>query len=128
MTADDPGLLAEAAAAFSDVHGLGPRAAMSLTLILEEVMTNVSHHGAGPEGAIVNVRVRQQGGIVWGEIRDSGKAFDPLTRPPVDVTASLEEREVGGLGIHLVKTLARTLAYRREGAENVLTFTLEREP
>lgn len=129
-TADDPGALAEAADAFADAHGLDPKAAMSLNLILEEIVTNVAHHGAGPEGAAVRVRVVRDGDLVRGEIRDTGAAFDPLARAPVDVAAGIDERPIGGLGIHLVRSLARDLAYAREGGENVLSFTLtlERSP
>lgn len=126
-TDDDPGLLAVAADAFAETHGLDAKAAMSLNLILEELVVNVAHHGAGPTGAMVTVRVVRDGDTVRGEIRDTGVAFDPLARAPVNVSADIDEREIGGLGIHLVRTLARSIAYKREGTENVLTFTLDLE-
>lgn len=126
-TNDDPGLIAAAVEAFARAHGLDPKATLSLNLILEEIVTNVAHHGAGPAAAAVIVRVVREGDTVRGEIRDTGAAFDPLARAPADVSAGIDEREVGGLGIHLVRTLARSLAYAREGAENILTFTLELE-
>ena len=120
-------MLSDAAGRFADAHGLDARTSMALNLILEEIVTNVAHHGAGPSGAWVRVRVVRDGDVVRGEIRDTGIAFDPLARAPVDVSAGIDEREIGGLGIHLVRTLAQSLAYAREGAENVLTFTLEPE-
>ncbi len=56
------------------------------------------------------------------EISDDGVAFDPLKVPPPDLTADLESRPIGGLGVHFVKTLMDEVAYRREGDRNVLTM------
>ena len=56
---------------------------------------------------------------------DGGAPFDPTqdaTTP--DVKASLEERSVGGLGIFMVKKMAKSVAYRREGDRNVLTVVM----
>ena len=53
---------------------------------------------------------------------DKGVPYDPLTRPDPDITLSAEERQIGGLGIYMVKRSMDDLAYRREDGRNVLTI------
>ena len=55
---------------------------------------------------------------------DDGIAFNPLTRPVPDLQAPIEQRQIGGLGIHLLRTLSETADYRRDGDRNVLTFSM----
>ncbi len=57
------------------------------------------------------------------EVEDDGRAFDPLARAAPDIEQPIEEREVGGLGIFLVKKLMTEVAYRRDGGKNILTMT-----
>jgi anti-sigma regulatory factor (Ser/Thr protein kinase) len=54
------------------------------------------------------------------EFRDQGRLFDPLTEPPPDLDAPLEQRPRGGLGLPLVRALVDDARYVREGATNVL--------
>jgi serine/threonine-protein kinase RsbW len=53
-------------------------------------------------------------------IEDDGPPFDPLSLPPPDVTASLEERRVGGLGVFLVRQMMDEVSYQRTGKRNQL--------
>ena len=53
--------------------------------------------------------------------RDDGVEFDPLSRADPDLDAPTEERGIGGLGIHLVKTLTDEASWRRDGDANILT-------
>jgi len=55
-------------------------------------------------------------------VTDSGMPFDPTRKPEVDINASLEDRPVGGLGIHLVRQLMDSVSYRREDGKNILTL------
>lgn len=56
---------------------------------------------------------------------DNGKAFDPTRdMPEVDITASAAERQIGGLGIFMVRKMSKALAYERRDGWNVLTVTL----
>ena len=58
------------------------------------------------------------------DIIDDGLPFNPLTEgPSVDVNAPIEERRIGGLGIHLVRSMMDDLSYRRENGKNHLTLT-----
>ena len=63
------------------------------------------------------------------EIVDSGKPFDPLSdAPEPDLDAAVEERRIGGLGVHLVKTLMDQMHYKRENDQNRLTIVARRNP
>ena len=56
-------------------------------------------------------------------ISDTGVPFDPLEKPDPDITKPAEEREIGGLGIYIVKKTMDTVSYARVGDENRLTMT-----
>jgi serine/threonine-protein kinase RsbW len=54
------------------------------------------------------------------EVEDDGRPFDPLLVPPPDLTLPLERRPIGGLGIHLIRSLMDEVAYARHDGRNVL--------
>jgi len=122
---DDLPQLAQAVDAFGDTHTLSPQTKTALNLVLEELVTSVFMHGAGPNGATVQVSAAARGDEVRGEVRDDGMPFDPLSRETPEIDLALEDREIGGLGIHMVRSMASDLSYAREGEENVMRFALE---
>jgi serine/threonine-protein kinase RsbW len=97
-----------------------------LELLIEELFMNVCHY-AYPDGspgiATISYRIPAAGELTV-EIADQGIEFNPLATAPVDVNVALDDRPVGGLGIHLLKTLASSLDYRRENGSNRLTFRI----
>ena len=97
--------------------------AMSINLALEEAVTNVIEY-AYPEGAdgLVDIEAILREKTLDFIITDSGKPFDPTARPDVDTSASLNDRPIGGLGIHLVKRIMDSVSYRREDGKNILTM------
>lgn len=97
-------------------------------LASEEALVNIIRH-AYPRGEIGEVQVscRFDGMLFHLEIRDSGKAFNPLEEgPTVDTHAGLEEREIGGLGVFFIRKLMDRSLYERQGKENVLTLCKKR--
>ncbi|MCM8781316.1 MAG: SpoIIE family protein phosphatase [Candidatus Omnitrophica bacterium] len=62
------------------------------------------------------------------EIADYGIAFDPLSKPQPDLNAPLEKRNIGGLGIYLLRKIMDEVRYRRENNRNILTFVKKRKP
>jgi anti-sigma regulatory factor (Ser/Thr protein kinase) len=97
---------------------------MALHLVLEEVVTNVVRHGYR-DGAAHTFTVAlavAPDRRVTAVVTDDAPAYDPLARPEVDVTQPLEEREIGGLGVHLVKKLMDSAHYERRDGHNVLTL------
>lgn len=93
----------------------------ALNVALDEAVSNAINHGydAGVGGEIA-VRMRRRPDSVLVEVEDDGRPFDPLQAPPPDLTLPLEQRPVGGLGIHLIRNLMDELSYARVGGRNVL--------
>jgi anti-sigma regulatory factor (Ser/Thr protein kinase) len=93
-------------------------------LLVEELIMNVCAY-AYPDDRPGDVTVTHSSpgpGELTVEVADQGAEFNPLKAEKPDLTLSLEARPVGGLGIHLVKTIAKSLSYRREQGWNRLTF------
>lgn len=102
--------------------GIGPEIAMKLALALEEAVANVINHGLpdAPPPHRLAVRLAIDPDAVTAEIVDNGRPFDPTAVPDPDLTSPLEERQLGGLGIHLMRELMDRLDYRRSGNMNIL--------
>lgn len=94
---------------------------MPMTLILEELYTNTITHGAS-DGRDIFIEVNL--GIDKNELgmtyKDNGIPFNVLELPDPDLTASIENREVGGLGVYYVKTLTDSVEYEYLEKQNVL--------
>ena len=103
---------------------LGAEMADSLNLALEEAVVNVIDY-AYPEGTsgevIIDAAVTDT--ALTFTITDNGKPFDPTARPEVDIHAGVEDRPIGGLGIHLVRQIMDDVRYERRGEKNVLVLT-----
>lgn len=110
--------------AFGEAQSLPVGTVMTLNLVLEELVTNAITHGSEAGGAVVSVSAALEGDRILGTVRDNGKAFNPLEHREPDTTLPLEDREIGGLGLYLVRQMAQGLDYKRVGAENVLNFQL----
>jgi serine/threonine-protein kinase RsbW len=94
-----------------------------LELVLEEIFMNVARHAYAPGEGDVEVAYAVDGpGRLFVEISDAGREFDPLAAPVPDLSLSLADRPVGGLGILMVKALTTSLQYRRDGGRNRLSF------
>ena len=98
--------------------------ALTFELALEEVFMNVVMHGASADGVPrVEVSVALGDGALTLTVEDDGPAFDPLSLAAPDVTASLDERRVGGLGVFLVRRMMDSVSYHRVGTRNQLRMT-----
>ncbi len=96
-------------------------------LVLEELALNIINHGHDDGLHEIEIKLTSEAEALTIEVTDDGKPFDPLThiRPP-DAMGSLEDRPVGGLGIHLVRTMMDELRYKREGGRNHLILVKRR--
>jgi serine/threonine-protein kinase RsbW len=95
-----------------------------LELMIEEIVVNIWRYSY-PEDAPGTVAVTYsvpRPGEIEVEVADQGVEFDPLTAEPPDLTLDLSRRPVGGLGIFLLKSFARSLNYRRQLGWNRLSF------
>ena len=95
---------------------------LELRLVAEEVLTNVAKYGHD-DGREHSARLRLEvaAGLVVLEFVDDGRPFDPLAAKAPDLELPSGERPVGGLGIHLLRSLVDAVAYARVGSTNVLT-------
>ena len=106
---------------FAQSNKLPPAVVPAADLSLEEHVTNVMNYGYNDALAheiIVRFAVENQEFVV--EVEDDGKPFNPLEKATVDTSVPLEEKPIGGLGIHLMRQFMDTLRYRRENDRNIL--------
>jgi serine/threonine-protein kinase RsbW len=109
---------------FGARHELPPATIFALNLALEEVVTNIIAYGYDDGAAhVIDVELRVLDGTVTTTVEDDGRPFDPLAAPEPDVAAPLEEREIGGVGVLLVRRLMDEVTYARSQGRNRLTFT-----
>lgn len=104
-------------------HGVGEEDASQLELVLDELLTNQINYGFRDGMAheiLVDLRVESDRLSV--EIRDDGVPFDPLSVGRPDLDAGLDERQLGGLGMHFVRTLVDDVSYRRTSGWNVVAL------
>ena len=116
--------LAEFVEGVCEEVGMDMPTTMQLNLAIEEAVVNVMDYAypAGVKGEVV-VDARVNDGQLLIVITDHGTPFDPTAKGDVDTTLSAEERNIGGLGIHLIRTIMDTVSYERSGDSNVLTLT-----
>lgn len=129
----EPRRVAEIFERFAEEHDLPPQVLMRMELALDEALTNVVSYAFPEESgdAVITVGMDIRERRVRICIEDNGPPFDPLTEAPEpDVEAPAEEREIGGLGVHLAKTFVETLRYERVDGRNRLTLeqSLEDQP
>jgi serine/threonine-protein kinase RsbW len=92
-------------------------------LVLEEVLTNVIHYGYPGKGVEVEVGCgMEDNGRFCFYVTDWGIPFNPLERADPELSEDISERQVGGLGIYLVRHLVDELSYQRQEGGNTLTF------
>ncbi len=98
---------------------------MQLDIALEELFVNVAHYAYTPEIGPITLRIaaQQEPKAVSITLIDRGVPYDPLAKPDPDVTLSAAERQIGGLGIYMVKKSVDDIRYEYRDGRNVLTIT-----
>ena len=105
-----------------DTLGLPEQLSMPINLALEETVTNVMLYAYPGKNGQVLVEAEKSPQQVIFTISDSGIPFDPTKQKEADITLSVEERAIGGLGIHLVRQLMDDIRYERKDDKNILTL------
>ena len=116
--------LTDFASGFAHRHGLPEEERARLLVILDELFTNVLDHGyddPGSEGRI-EVRLTLEANRLTIEFVDDGRPFDPLTAAAPALELPTADRPVGGLGLHIVRSLVDAIDYRREASRNRLVL------
>jgi anti-sigma regulatory factor (Ser/Thr protein kinase) len=87
-------------------------------IVIDELFANICSY-ADTDDVVIRVKA---GDCITLEFEDGGKPYNPLTAEAPDVTLSAEEREIGGLGVFMVKKLMDSAEYRHENGRNILTL------
>src|SRR5262249_20217413 len=109
---------------FSQSHRIPNADLQAVSLALDEVITNVIGYGYDDQRPHeILVRLLLANGRLSAEVEDDGRPFNPLTTAPPGLTSAVEGRPVGGLGIHLVRSLMEQVDYRWESDKNHLIMS-----
>lgn len=103
--------------------GLDMELQMNLNLVLEEMVVNVISY-AYPEEKVADIELvaESDGKELTFVLSDQGKEFDPTLREAADMDANPAERELGGMGIFIVKNIMNEVTYQRLEGRNLLTM------
>ena len=117
----------ESVAAAVEEFGMGADWPLDLVfkvnLALEEIVINVMNYAHESGRHEIEINLTADDSALTIEVVDDGRPFDPLhDAPEPDVNAELEDRHIGGLGVHLVRTMMDDVQYRREQGRNHLTL------
>jgi anti-sigma regulatory factor (Ser/Thr protein kinase) len=112
-----------AAEAFVSNHGLSADVGYALALTLHEVIANVIGHGyEDSHEHVIRVRLWLDHDQLSLQVADDGVAVNPLLMPRPDLGLPIEQRPIGGLGIHIMRTMMDDLEYKRVNGQNILTL------
>lgn len=110
-------------AEFAEAHALPADVRRSINISLDELLANALSHGRmGRDPCSVTVELKLDDEQVTVVFTDDGPPFDPFERDAPDTTLSIEERPIGGLGLHLVKQLMDEVSYQRREGHNVVVL------
>jgi sigma-B regulation protein RsbU (phosphoserine phosphatase) len=109
-------------AAFADEHRIANSDRNRVTILLEELMTNLYKHGLveGSGRCTAEIVLSLEHDRLSIEFSDNGKPFDPLAQPLPDLDMLAESRLPGKLGLHILRAFIDEASYRRNGDRNVL--------
>ena len=104
--------------------GCSMKAQMQIDIAVEEVYVNIAHYAYNPEvgGVTIRVQIEEDPLAVILTFIDEGKPYDPLAKEDPDVTLAAEDRQIGGLGIFMVKKSMDNVSYEYNEGRNVLTL------
>ncbi len=116
--------LAEASAFLMAVlgpSGCAPKTKSSLMVAMDEIASNIVRYSGAKEFSVA-IELADDPPVVRLVFSDEGRPYNPLAKSDPDVTLSAEEREVGGLGIFMVKKMMDEISYSHEDGRNVLVI------
>lgn len=114
-------LIAESVTSLAARECWGDELCFQVDLVLEELAQNIISYGY-PEGrkGTINIAIDQDERALKIRIEDDGKAFDPLTLPEPDTVSQVNEREIGGLGVHFARVMTDKQSYCRKSGRNCI--------
>ena len=112
--------IAEFVAEFVGRNEIGETTTYSLNLLIEEIFTNMVKYGSGSMNDISLCLKISEGEIILKMIDYNVDPFDVTETAKVDINMPLSERKPGGLGLHLVKTLADEISYQHTNGNSII--------
>ena len=91
-----------------------------IDLAVEEIFINIAHYAYAPDKGNATISCGFEDETLTVVFSDSGKQFNPLLRDDPDISLSLDEREIGGLGIFMTKKLTDKIEYEYKDGKNIL--------
>jgi anti-sigma regulatory factor (Ser/Thr protein kinase) len=117
--ADQLPALLDAIEAWLDEAGVPTGQSAPLMIAFDEVLSNIIKYGGGT----IELNISLADGRFTTMIADDGPPFDPLALEAPDTGLDIDDRAIGGLGIHLVREMMDELGYAYENGQNRLTFS-----
>ncbi len=109
---------------FGDINALEPKTIFELNLVLDELVTNIISYGYNDDLVhMIDIIINKKSDVIELQLIDDGREFNPLKKEDVDLNTSLQDKTIGGLGIHLVKQKTDELSYERKENKNILFIT-----
>lgn len=101
--------------------GVSMKDAYQIQLVLDELVTNVICHGFDAQGGQpIDISLSRSDEGLEMLIEDGGKPFNPLDAPEPDLSSPVEQRSIGGLGVHIVRKMMDHVSYTRSDGKNTL--------
>jgi serine/threonine-protein kinase RsbW len=120
------GRLVESVAQFLAENEVSPKVDFTANLVIEEAVLNVIHYAYPTQGdGDIGFTMEIEGRKLTITLCDWGRPYDPLARAEPDINAPLEERQVGGLGVHLIKKMCKEVKYEYEDGRNKLAMVID---
>ena len=111
---------------FGAANGIPPEQSLRFGLVLDELITNIVSYGLKDRrDGTVTLAIEHRDGVLHAELADDGPPFEPLSADTAPPEGDIETREVGGLGLMLVKSFMDRLDYRRVDGFNRLTMEMK---
>ena len=125
---DELGRIAAEVEAMGKREDWSPNLVFRANLVLEELLVNIIKYGQSDGVNGFEITLTSEPDRLTIEVVDEGKPFDPVKDAPAPVlTGSLEDRPVGGLGLHLVRSLVDELSYKRKRGKNHVALVARRD-
>lgn len=107
-----------------ELRGLGipEERLQELLMAVDEAITNIVMYGYDGEAGPIRITVKRGEGCVTVEIVDGGREFDPTKHPAPRLDVPLEERQIGGMGVQLMRRMTDGMEYRRKDGFNHFTL------
>lgn len=97
---------------------------LTLEMVVEELFINITQYAYDEDDGVATILIeKHKEDSVRIIFKDSGKEYNPLKKEDPDITLSAEARDIGGLGIYMVKKSVDDITYARKNGQNVLTIT-----